>query len=200
VSSASVFAWVTCEVLTPGTSVPYPTPRLPISNDLYVVYLPERTVVSDDVKIPRFTLLGHTFGPYVLANEHSCFDYDGYHTLSFGASSLFAYAVLATHCVLTDSVPFDSLTQVASHEIAESATDPVLTLGWIDDAYSLGAPTYDRLMKGEAGDICSDVGAMPSPPVKKGFPGIKKGTIVIPGASYSFVPYWSNSANACVAG
>ena len=85
VTSLRVLAWVTCEIVTPGTGVPYPSPRAPVSNDLYVVYLPQGTTISDDLTIPRFTVLGHTFGPYVLYSRKSCFDYGAYHFVSFGA-------------------------------------------------------------------------------------------------------------------
>ena len=31
--------WITCEVIKPGTHIPFPTPRAPVSNDVYVAML-----------------------------------------------------------------------------------------------------------------------------------------------------------------
>ncbi len=177
VTSARVLAWVTCEVVTPGTGVPYPAARAPVSNDLYVVYLPQGTTISDDVTIPRFTVLGHTFGPYVLYSLKSCFDYGAYHFVSFGATSLFAYAVVVTHCARD----LGNATAAASHEMVEAATDPIPPAGWIDDGYSIAPPTFDRLLRGEAADMCEG-----APPVVK--------------SGFSFAPYWSNRTGNCVTG
>jgi hypothetical protein len=180
VTSLKVLAWVTCEVTKPGTGVPYPRSRSPISNDVYVVYLPRSTTISDNLTIPRFTIFGHTFGPWTLYARTSCVDYDGYHFLSFGGTSLFAYAVVTTSCARG----IEDVTPVVSHELVEVATDPVPTAGWIDDSISIAPPTFNRLLKGEAADICSAAGAAPTPPVNNG--------------SYWFAPYWSNRAAGCV--
>jgi hypothetical protein len=48
VSTAELVAWLTCMVNVPGTGVPFPGVRLPISNDLYMVYLPRNTTVVDN--------------------------------------------------------------------------------------------------------------------------------------------------------
>src|SRR5437870_1207373 len=47
ISSGRVLAWITCEVLTPGTHIPYPAARAPVSNDVYVVMLPVGTTITD---------------------------------------------------------------------------------------------------------------------------------------------------------
>jgi hypothetical protein len=182
VSGARVVAWITCEVLTPGTHIPYPGARAPVSNDLYVVMIPTGTKISDNLTIPKVKILGRTFGPYVLYTGEGCKTYDAYHAFSFGGTSFFTYAVVLAQCDPTMAL----FTQSMSHEIVEAATDPIPLAGWIDNSIPVSPPTFQRLRTGEAGDICSSVGAMPTSPAAKG--------------SYSFEPYWSNSAKTCVTG
>jgi len=98
VSSARVVAWITCEVLTPGTHIPYPGARAPVSNDLYVVMIPTGTKISDNLTIPKVKILGHTFGPFVLYTGEGCKTYDAYHAFSFGGTSFFTYAVVLAQC------------------------------------------------------------------------------------------------------
>ncbi len=62
VNEATIAAWLLCEVTNPFSGVPAPSPRLPVSNDLYVVYLPTNTRISGVVSFPAFSVLGHTFG------------------------------------------------------------------------------------------------------------------------------------------
>jgi len=176
VSSARLAAWVSCEV-----STLHPQSRLPVSEDLFVVYLPQRTTVTDP-RIPKFSVLGQTFGPFALPAQ--CTGWAGYHFASLSVTGPFAFAVVPSKCANGD---LRKLTETASHELVEAMTDPVLTAGWIDDSYSLAPPTFDRLLKGEAGDICDSIGSHPTPSAS------------VMGGKYLISPYWSNAAGACVA-
>jgi hypothetical protein len=66
VNEATIAAWLLCEVTNPFSGVPAPSPRLPVSNDLYIVYLPTNTRISGVVSFPAFSVLGHTFGPFTI--------------------------------------------------------------------------------------------------------------------------------------
>jgi hypothetical protein len=176
ISSAALLAWVSCEVSTLT-----PQSRVPVSEDLFVVYLPERTTVRDP-SIPKIGVLGASIGPFALPAQ--CVGWDGYHAASLSITGPFAFAVVATKCLNHD---LTALTETMSHELVEATTDPVVTAGWIDDSYSLSPPLFDRLMKGEAADICEATGAHPTPAKS------------VLGGKYWIAPYWSNAAGSCVA-
>ena len=180
ITTATLVAWTTCMVNVPGTGVPFPGLRAPISNDLYMVYLPRNTRVVDDLSIPAFNVLGRNFGPFTLLVKESCVDYGAYHAFSAAVSGLFAWAVMPTRC---DPANLDALTTAMSHEAIEAATDPFPGASRIDNSISIGPPGFARLIAGEASDICSSAGAAPAPGVRM------NGSL--------FAPYWSNSAGAC---
>jgi hypothetical protein len=104
---------------TIGAELPVAT-----SDTLYMVYLPPGTSVST-------------------GSGSSCTTFCGYHDAI--DESIF-YGVLpypdCSGC-LGGLRPFDALTQISSHELAEAITDPVPGTGWYDDA------------NGEIGDICA---------------------------------------------
>jgi hypothetical protein len=182
ISAAAVQAWVTCMATTVATGVPLPVPRIPVSNDLYVVYLPSRTTITDNLSIPRFSVGGSSFGPLTLLVKRSCTDYGAYHAFGAAITGLFAYTVIPTRCFSGDVSPIDGISVAASHELVEASTDPLLLAGWIDNSVTIGG--FMRLITGEAADICSSSGAVPTAPVRRG------GVLV--------APYWSNSRGACV--
>ena len=185
VTTAQVIAWVLCEVNTPGTGVPYPAIRAPISNDVYVVYLPSTTTIVDALRIPQLTLLGRTFGPFTISRT-SCADYGAYHAWGVAITASFALAIIPTRCATTAGngrPALDNITLAASHEIVEATTNPYIAIGRIDNSIPNGAPAFRRLSEGEASDIC-DFLPTPAPPVRR------LGSL--------FSPYWSNSAGACV--
>jgi hypothetical protein len=179
ITTAQLVAWLTCMVNLPGTGVPFPGFRLPVSNDLYMVYLPDNTTVTDDFSIPQFNLFGQNFGPFTLLVKESCADYNAYHAFSLAATSLFAWAVMPTRCANN----LGELTVSTSHEAIEAATDPFPVASWINNSIPVGAPGFRRLIEGEASDICSPAGAVPSP------------ELVMAGSR--FAPYWSNANGAC---
>ena len=100
--TATVIAWLLCEVNNPFSGVPAPLPRAPISNDLYVVYLPRNTTITDGLTIPRFTVLGRTIGPLTVTHT-SCSDYGAYHAFGTALTGLFAFAIVPTRCAVTSA-------------------------------------------------------------------------------------------------
>ena len=105
------------------------------ANTLYAVFLPSGTTVTQ-------------------GGSASCQTFCGYHNAILDPTS---NAPLAYYCVLpypdcsgcmrsadgSALQPFDALTSVISHEVAEAITDPVPGAGWYDD------------QNGEIGDICA---------------------------------------------
>ena len=82
----------------------------------------------------------------------SCRDFAGYHgTTTLPGNARLAYAVIP-RCGLA---PLGALTFALSHELAEAATDPVLTAySDLGDPYSLWALNYGGV---EVGDLCQNL-------------------------------------------
>ncbi len=102
----------------------------PVTDSLYILYLPPGTEST------------MSFG-------HGCADYGGYHwftTTGMQSPKTMAYAIIPA-CVAGDA-QFDSDTVVASHEVAEAATDPEGS-GWLDPSMPLS----------EIGDLCTPLDA-----------------------------------------
>jgi hypothetical protein len=105
-------------------------------------------------------------------------------------SQTYAYAVIPVECAMDGATPqeqFDQLTQAATHEIIESATDPLVPTGWLDrtaaaDLFPLVNGTV--LERGEVSDICE------FPPHAPDVVALADGT--------SVSTYWSTSEGACV--
>ena len=72
-----------------------------------------------------------------------------------------------------------------SHEVIEAATDPNVVMGWIDNSKFDITNLTPLFTEGEAADICSSVGDVPTDPVR-----LDNGIMVD--------TYWSNADNACV--
>lgn len=139
----------------------------PFNNDvLYVVYLPAGVTVST-------------------AGISTCGDFGAYHFASVvGIPPVlagFGYAIVPADCAGT----IDGATVLASHEIIEASTDLVPATAWIDDS-TFDINNLPAIFKmGEAADICSSIGAMPTPSVR-----LSTGVLA--------APYWSNSDGGCV--
>ncbi len=181
VTTAQVIAWTRCMVTSPFTGVPKPTVRIPVSNTLYVVYLPRNTTIRDGLRIPRYQVLGRSFGPFAV-DHTACEDYGAYHAFA-PSPTLFAFAIVPTRCALlnatTDVPATDLVTLAASHELVEAMTNPLIGAGWIN----LSLPLDRILIEGEASDICDFRAARPR---------------LISGQLFS--AYWSNERGRCVTG
>ena len=79
----------------------------------------------------------------------------------------------------------DQLSELVSHEAIEAATDPNVVMGWIDNSKFDITNLTPLFTEGEAADICSGVGDVPTDPVR-----LDNGIMV--------ATYWSNADNACV--
>jgi hypothetical protein len=179
VTTAQVIAWTHCMVASPFTGVPKPVVRLPVSNTLYVVYLPRNTTIRDGLSVPRFQVLGRSFGPFAV-DHTACEDYGAYHAFS-ASTTPYAFAIVPTRCALlraTEDVPAtDLVTLAASHELVEAMTNPLIGAGWINRSL----PVQRILIEGEASDICDFRGALP----RRIFGQL-------------FSAYWSNARGTCV--
>ncbi len=181
VTTAQVISWAACMVASPFSGVPKPAVRLPVSNTIYVVYLPRNTTIRDGLRVPRLQVLGRMFGPFSV-DHTACEDYGAYH--AFAASpALFAFAIVPTRCALLAAAPdapaVDNVTSAASHEIVEALTNPLIGAGWINSSLS----PQRILFEGEASDICHARDAQPRRIL---------GDL--------FAPYWSNTRGRCVTG
>lgn len=171
IDGVTLEAWVTCEVQFGDGGIP-----LPGRNTLYVVYLPPSASVG-------------FFG------RHSCDDFTSYHFQSMALKALipipvppgvvpifqsYPYIVVPTGCAAGS---MDGLTPLVSHELVEASTDPIVPHGWVDNSTIDFAG--DFATAGEAADICSDAGAVPTGQVR-----LANGQLV--------APYWSNADGACV--
>jgi hypothetical protein len=177
----AILAWVQCETLIGPDPFIRPTATgipIPDDNSLYVVYIPTGTQIND--------IAFHTcdsFGAYHFMTSNLEWTFPTFHGFPLPPVPLpqrVAFAVVPAECAHGS---LDSLTELATHEIIEAATDPVILTGWIDNS-QIGF-NADILKKGEAADICEQgVGAVPTPPVE-----LTNGLMV--------APYWSNADGKC---
>jgi uncharacterized repeat protein (TIGR01451 family) len=164
-----ILFFIECETSLAPTGVPSPFPPGPFSgDDLYVVYLPVGTTIDN-------------FGI-----NQSCDSFGAYHfmgvTLTLLGGAQFPFAVIPLDCANGDP---DQLSELVSHEAIEAATDPNVVMGWIDNSKFDLTNLTPLFTEGEAADICSSVGDVPTDPVR-----LDNGIMV--------ATYWSNADNACV--
>ncbi len=180
----AISAWMQC------MTVPSPIPftgtlsgvPAPDDNTVYAVYVPSGTQIND----VAFSSCGN-FGAYHFLGGTLVWAFVFPSPLPLLVPQRFTYTVVPVDCgaVSLTGLPsqLDGVSYLATHEIIEASTDPVILTGWIDN--STFAFNADILKKGEAADICSSIGAMPTPPAR-----MADGLLV--------APYWSNAAGACV--
>ena len=194
-NQVSIELWITCEVQAPGTGVP-----LPDNDTIYVIYLPETV----DINNGPFGGTCDNFTAYHL--QSMALTVDGPDFTEFPPFDAhfqsYPYAVIplkcakvmrdpANHGTVTsrgapgDPLDADELTELASHQIIEAATDPISLGGWLDNS-TLNL-SGDFLKEGEAADICES-GIGPAGDVREH--RLENGIIV--------EPYWSNFDGQCV--
>ena len=157
-----ILFFINCETSLAPTGVPSPD-----GNSLYVVYLPRGTTIDN-------------FGI-----NQSCSSFGAYHfmgtTLTLTGGAQVAFAAVPIDCANGSA---DELSTLASHEIIETATDPNVVMGWIDNSKFDITNLTPLFTEGEAADICG-TGDVPTDPVR-----LDNGIMV--------ATYWSNADNACV--
>ncbi len=147
-TDAELRTWIKTQIA--AGVLPKPAAGKP-SQTLYVLYLPQSTVV-------------HSGG-------RSCFDFFGYHNdFEFtdpdgGARQKVAYAIV-DECTIpgadggvSEAGTFAATTETASHEILEATTDPVN--GFYLDLNDPGAWGWNDVLGGECGDLCDWFGPPP---------------------------------------
>jgi len=178
----SIGAWMEC------MTVPSPIPftgtisgiPAPDGNTVYAVYLPSGTQIND----LAFSSCNN-FGAYHFFGETLVWQFVFPSPVPLLVSQSFAYTVVPMDCAAQSStnldIPLlDAVSDLASHELIEASTDPIILTGWIDN--SLAGFNADILKDGEAADICE---VKKAPPVQ-----LTNGPLV--------AAYWSNAAGACV--
>lgn len=187
VNLITLLAWITCEAgggpqaLTeiPGTGGIEPLPLLnglPMADDntVYAILLPTNSSVG-------------------LFGINSCSSFDAFHFFTVVAQIRIGWAWFIPYPDPTwQSVPFivapmdcagniTGVTENVSHELVESATDPLVGLGWIDNSKFSFSNLSQIFMQGEASDLCENTSQAHSS---------------IGGVAVS--TYWSNSQQQCV--
>ena len=215
-----LLAWVSCEVSfsPPIPGLIPPLTGVPQTNDdtLYVIYLPRSMDIVDG---GCGSLNGvHFFGA---APNFKFLDVFGVPLpIPVPYAQTFAYAVIPTKCASGGDAQAirDDITEAASHEIIESATDPLVGTGWMnnivtgnnEDIISFMIDDLSNvpldLKAGEVADICESGG---KPPFQHSTDAV---SLPVNDPSLDnrikVAPYWSNAAarehasdpdfNACV--
>ena len=159
-----------------------PLTGVPQTNDdtLYVIYLPRSMDIVDG---GCGSLSGvHFFGA---APNFKFLDVFGVPLpIPVPYAQTFAYAVIPTKCASGDAQGIrDHITEAASHEIVEAATDPLVGTGWMNNIVTgsdgnILSLTIDQLSNvgldlraGEVADICEEGGngaaGIPAPDVRR---------------------------------
>ena len=174
----SITAWMAC-MTQPG---PVPFTMLtgipaPDGNTVYAVYIPTGTQIND----VAFSSCG-SFGAYHFFGSTLVWQLTLLGPVLVPQS--YAYTVVPAQCAVEGDHdhPLDGISDLASHELIEAATDPIILAGWINNSkFGFNA---DILKEGEAADICFDMGLSQV--------RLTNGLLV--------APYWSNANpdGACV--
>ncbi len=179
----SLLGWITCEVQTPGTGVPYPD-----DNSLYAIFTPEGTTVSGAINA--------TCQPGQSAAFHAWSAAFTIHFILFipvPTIQGYPFTVVPSDCARGEpgtSVSvhnaLDGFSELFSHELAEASVDPFPPTGWIDNSQFDINNLPQVFSTGEAADLCQPSSSIvPTTPVRMRN-GITVGT------------YWSNAEAGCV--
>jgi hypothetical protein len=207
--------WVSCmagfnPIPAPGVLPPLSGVPSPDDDTVYVVYLPRSMDIVDG---GCDTLGGYHF--YSAVPIVTTVDI----VIPVAFSQTFAFAVIPTKCAehrnpsATRAQITRAIQAVASHEIVEAATDPLVGTGWINDAVidNLHGNFFSEVVQlfsninldlkvGEVADVCED-----SANPQKGPPAFQHPTPALNllvddpsvGGQITVAPYWSNQHNAC---
>ena len=202
-NTPSILLFMACEEATPGSGVPFNfVAPFATTGTIYNLILPVGTDITDVITNPFD-------GSVVFANG-SCnaavvpvgggATYGAYHALvpsiplpllELVRGGIIYFTVLPADCATDASgaLSLSSLMSMISHEVVETATDPVPLGYWYDLSTAIapgGGGLFSALTAGEAVDICEgSFGDVPFVPA---------------GIPMTVAAYWSNSDDACVVG
>jgi hypothetical protein len=197
-NTPSLLLFMACEEATPGDGVPFAiAPPFSTTATIYNLILPVGTNISDTITNP--------FNGQVLFRNGSCHSgvipvgggatYGAYHALVPGIPlplipfrTIF-FTIIPADCAKDSSgaLSIPQLMTLISHEVVETATDPVPLLYWINLANSgTTGGLFSALISGEVADECE--GTFGSVPIVAG------------GIPMTVNAYWSNAVHACVVG
>ena len=189
-STITLIPWITCEAGGGALALT----EVPGSGGIGGLPLPDGLPLADDntdyaIFLPPQAGIG-------INGNRSCTDFDAFHALTVVSQLRFEWETFVPALVpVYQTVPFMvepidcaggtavSAVQILSHELVESATDPLIGLGWIKNSdFSLHDP-FGVLHTGEASDICAGDNSQNKESVAGSVP---------------VDTYWSNSRSACV--
>jgi hypothetical protein len=189
VSMVTLMLWITCE----AGGNPLADTEAPGTGGIEGIPQADGLPLADDnIDYAIFMPAGASIG---LGSIRSCGDFGAFHFFTVVSELRFGWAWFVPYPEIDyQTVPFivtpvecasggvNNLIDNVSHELVESATDPLVGLGWIENSqFSFSDPTQ-IFKKGEASDICENAP--------------DGSTVTING--FSVERYWSNRDNGCV--
>jgi hypothetical protein len=186
VSFISLLTWITCEVQLPGTGVPYPD-----ANTVYSIFMPEGSTVTGAIGATCSS--GGAFAFHAWSAAFTIEIKIIFPGIPVPVPTIqgYPFTVVPASCAIANTgFPIknvvDGMSDLWSHELVEASTDPFPPTGWIDNSKFDINNLPQVFSEGEAGDICSSIGDVPTTPVR------------MAGNNLVVAPYWSNADNACV--
>jgi hypothetical protein len=186
VAFTDLLGWITCEVQLPGTGVPYPD-----DNTVYSIFMPEGATVTGAIGAtcsPGGAFAFHAWSAAFTIEIEIIFP-----GIPVPVPTIqgYPFTVVPASCAIANTgFPIknvvDGMSELWSHELAEATIDPFPPTGWIDNSKFDINNLPQVFSEGEAADICSGVGDVPTTPVR------------MAGNNFLVAPYWSNADNACV--
>jgi hypothetical protein len=189
-TTVTLIPWITCEAGGGALALT----EIPGSGGIDGLPLPDGLPLADDntdyaVFLPPQAGIG-------INGNRSCTDFNAFHALTVVSQLRFEWETFLPALVPAyQTVPFMvepidcaggtavSAVQVLSHELVESATDPLIGLGWIKNSNFKLRDPFGVLHTGEASDICADKASQNKESVSGSVP---------------VDTYWSNSRSTCV--
>lgn len=189
VSAVTLMIWITCEA---GGSLAADS-EIPGTGGIQGLPLPNGLSVADgNTDYVIFMPSGSSIG---LGSINSCGDFDAFHfftvvnEIQWGSFLFLPTPESALQTVAFIVAPVDcahgtvgGLIDSVSHELVESATDPLVGLGWIENNQFSFSNLRQIFTNGEASDICEHAGNGASTPF----------------GDLTVERYWSDQDNACV--
>lgn len=187
VNLITLLAWITCE----AGGGPQADTEIPGTGGIEGLPLLDGLPMADDNTV--YAILLPTDSSVGLFGINSCSSFDAFHFFTVVAQIRIGWAWFIPYPDPTwQSVPFivapmdcagglTGVTENVSHELVESATDPLVGLGWIDNSKFSFSNLSQIFMQGEASDLCENT---------------RQAHSSIGGVSVS--TYWSNSQQQCV--